>query len=169
MFLEESARDAFEKTQAPPINRFSRAEVIEQVNLSDKLGAVSGEATAAGGVTTPGGVVGGVVAAPFVAAGAVVGAAGAVLGIPGGPLTSDDQKSAMLARLKSTSPGPAYDALFVEIQLMGHREAFTIHDGYARNGDDPALRRVARGALPLIRLHLAQLAKLQGTRAGANG
>src|SRR3954470_15074742 len=71
MFLEETSRDAYEKTQNPRVRRFARAEVVEQVNLSAKLNARSGGVPQAG--MAPGGPVGGLVAAPFVAAGAVVG------------------------------------------------------------------------------------------------
>jgi predicted outer membrane protein len=102
-------------------------------------------------------------------AGAAVGATGAVLGLGGAPvtMTSDAQKADMIARIKSMAPGPQYDAAFVNTQLMGHQEAYAIHSSYAQTGDDPALRRIARGALPLIRLHIAQLNRLQGSMGGA--
>ena len=170
MLLEETARDAFEKTRDPRLKKFSRAEVVEQVKLTDKLTAGTPPGLMAGGAagTPPGGVVGGIVAAPFMAAGAV---AGALLG-PGGqpvPMTSDGQKAEMIARIRNTAAGPQYDALFVQTQLMGHQEAYAVHSNYAQNGDDPALRRVARGALPLIRLHMAQLERLQGSMGAPQG
>ena len=34
LFLENSARDAFDKTTNPRVKKFSRAEVVEQVSLS---------------------------------------------------------------------------------------------------------------------------------------
>ena len=173
MLLEETARDAFNKSQDPRVKKFSRAEVVEQVNLTDKLMARTPPglmAGAAGGIG-PGGVVGGLVAAPFVVAGAAVGAAGSLVGLGGAPvpMTSDAQKADMIARIQSTAPGPQYDALFVQAQLMGHQEAYAIHSSYAQSGDDPALRRVARGALPLIRLHISQLSRMQGMMGGARG
>lgn len=157
-FLETTGRIGFEKGGAG-VRRFSRAEVVEQVNLADKLDANGGVMAARGGAPTPGGVVGGLVAAPFVVAGAAVGAAGAVLG--GVPMTPDGQKAQMVAQLQATPAGPSFDAAFVEAQLMGHKEALAIHGTYAQSGDNPALRRVARGALPLIRLHIAQLTRMQ--------
>ena len=158
MVLEDTSRDAFEKTANPAVKRFVRAEVTEQVNLSAKLAAVAGMEPAA----MPGGVIGGVVAAPFAIAGGVAaGTAGAVGSIFGAPLSSDDQKAGMIARLRAMPGGPAYDAAYVDTQITAHEEAFAVHDGYARAGDDPGLRRVARSAVPLIRLHLSQLARIQ--------
>ena len=172
MLLEETARDAFNKTQDPRVKKFARAEVVEQVNLTDKLTASVPPGLMAGaGAMPPGGLVGGLVAAPFLVAGAAVGAAGTVLGLGGQPvpMTSDAQKADMIARIQSTQPGPHYDALFVQTQLMGHHEAYAIHSNYAQNGDDPALRRVARGALPLLRLHIAQLTRMQRMMGGPQG
>jgi predicted outer membrane protein len=169
MFLEETSRDAFEKTQNPGVKRFARAEVVEQVNLTDKLSARAGGVPQAGMAPgTPGGPVGGLVAAPFVAAGTIVGgtagAVGTVLGVPPAAMTSDAQKAEMAGRLRAMPGGPDYDALYVQAQLMGHQESLALHGAYAQSGDDPGLRRVARSALPLIRLHISQLSRMQGGR-----
>jgi hypothetical protein len=51
---------------------------------------------------------------------------------------------------------------------MGHQEALAIQGSYAQSGDDPGLRRVARSALPLIRLHIAQLSRMQGGRGAGS-
>jgi predicted outer membrane protein len=173
MLLEETARDAYAKTQDPRVKKFSRAEVVEQVTLTDKLSASTPPGLMAGAAAgmPPGGLVGGLVAAPFMVAGAAAGAAGTLLGMGGQPvpMTSDAQKADMIARIQSTAAGPQNDALFVQTQLMGHHEAYAIHSNYAQNGDDPALRRVARGALPLLRLHIAQLTRMQGMAGGPQG
>lgn len=162
MLLEETSRDAFEKTTDPSVRRFARAEVTEQVGLTDKIAAVTGGTMPTGSV--PGGVVGGVVAAPFAIAGGVVGGTTAAVGaLFGAPMTSDAQKADMVARIRAMPAGPAYDAAYVDAQIMGHQEAFAVHDGYARNGDDPALRRVARAAVPLIQQHLAVLTRLRAS------
>ncbi|AMB46974.1 hypothetical protein Y590_18705 [Methylobacterium sp. AMS5] len=50
-------------------------------------------------------------------------------------------------------PGPEYDAMFVNASLQGHQEADPIHGSYAQAGDDPALRCIAAGALPLPAAH----------------
>ncbi len=175
LFLESTARDAFSKTGNPRIKTFARAEVTEQVTLADKIDRVTGGTVAVpvggqpGGLPGPGGLVGGLAAAPLAVAGGVAGAAagtvGGVLGIPGGEapggMTSDEQKAQIQAQLSGMQGGPPYDAAFVDASLQGHREAMTIHGSYARSGEDPALRRIAQGALPLIRLHISQLSRMQ--------
>ncbi|KQQ14238.1 hypothetical protein ASF53_10480 [Methylobacterium sp. Leaf123] len=179
LFLENTARDAHAKTRNPRIKAFSRAEVTEQVNLARKLDPYVGAgAPMAGMPAGPGGLVGGLVAAPLAVAGgvagatvgAVGGAVGGVLGVPGGRgpggMTTDEQKAQILAQLSGMQPGPEYDALFVNASLQGHQEAYQIHGSYAQSGDDPALRRIAAGALPLIERHIAQLSRMQGMMGG---
>jgi predicted outer membrane protein len=169
-FLEEAARLGFEKTQDPRLRRFARAEVMEQVQLAANLqrntdiatAAVPSAPSAAGGALVGAGV-GALVAGPVGAVvGGAVGAGSSTAVGAGAAATSDAQKAAILGQLQTLPQGPQFDALFVQAQLMGHQEALAVHGGYAQAGDDPALRRVARNALPLIRLHIAQLAKLQG-------
>ncbi|MET7243143.1 DUF4142 domain-containing protein [Methylobacterium sp. EM32] len=179
LFLENTARDAFAKTGNPRVKRFARAEVTEQVNLADKIDRVTGGnvAVPVGGRPGPGGLVGGLVAAPLAVAGGVAGAAvgtvGGVLGAPGGGapggMTSDEQKAQIQAQLSGLQGGPQYDAAFVNASLQGHREAQMIHGSYAQSGEDPALRRIAAGALPLIRLHISQLSQMQRMMGGGEG
>ncbi|AWN36114.1 DUF4142 domain-containing protein [Methylobacterium radiodurans] len=184
LFLENTARDAFAKTRNPAVKRFARAEVTEQVNLANRIDGYIGGAPVAVGRPGVGGVVGGLVAAPFaVAGGAAIaatgiagGVVGGVLGIPGGAgsgqpggMTTDAQKQQILGQLTSMEPGPQYDAAFVAASLQGHREARMIHGSYAQTGEDPGLRRIARGALPLIDLHIAQLSRMQGGTGGREG
>lgn len=189
LFLENTARDAFAKTGNPRVKRFARAEVTEQVNLANKIDAVTGGnvavpvgggqpggGLAGGSLAGPGGLVGGLVAAPLAVAGGVAGAAagtvGGVLGVPGpgsapGGMTSDEQKAQILGQLSGLQGGPQYDAAFVGASLQGHREALMLHGSYAQSGEDPALRRIARGAVPLIRLHISQLSQMQRMMGGA--
>ena len=184
LFLENTARDAYAKTGNPRVKRFARAEVTQQVNLANKIDAVTGGTVAVpvggglagGGLAGPGGLVGGLVAAPLAVAGGVAGAAagtvGGVLGVPGpgsapGGMTSDEQKAQILGQLSGLQGGPQYDAAFVDASLQGHREALALHGSYAEGGEDPALRRIARGAVPLIRLHISQLSQMQRMMGGA--
>ena len=179
LFLENTARDAHAKTRNPRVKAFSRAEVTEQVNLARKLDPYMGAAPmAAGAPPGPGGLVGGLVAAPLAVAGGVAGATvgavggvvGGALGAPGGAgpgaMTTDEQKAQILSQLSGMQPGPEYDAMFVNASLQGHQEAYQIHGSYAQSGDDPALRRIAAGALPLIQRHIAQLSRMQATMGG---
>ncbi len=134
-----------------------------------------GPAAAAG----PGGLIGGLVAAPVAVAGTAVTAAGSVVGgvaggVLGGPapaqgMTTDAQKAQILAQLSAMPPGPQYDATFVNASLQGHREALGIHGAYAQSGEDPGLRAIARGALPLINLHIARLSRMQAMMGSQDG
>jgi predicted outer membrane protein len=176
LFLENTARDAFDKTRNPRVKTFSRAEVVEQVNLSRKLAPYTGGVAAAGAGAPPGpgGLIGGLVSAPLAVAGGVAGAtAGAVGGAlgapPSGGMTSDAQKAQILSQLSGTQPGPQYDAAFVNASLQGHQEAYAIHGSYAETGEDPQLRRIARGAIPLIQRHISQLTRMQGMMGGRAG
>ncbi|MGX5774528.1 DUF4142 domain-containing protein [Methylorubrum zatmanii] len=72
----------------------------------------------------------------------------------------------ILSQLSGTAGGPAYDAMFVNASLQGHQEADQIHGSDAQAGGDPALRRVAAGAMPRIRPHLSQLAQMQAAMDG---
>jgi predicted outer membrane protein len=175
LFLENTARDAHAKTRNPRIKAFSRAEVTEQVNLARKLDPYLGAgAPMAGAPAGPAGLVGGLVEAPLAVAGGVagatVGAVGGVLGVPGGRgpggMTTDEQKAQILSQLSGMQPGPEYDAMFVNASLQGHQEALNIHGSYAQAGDDPGLRRIAAGAIPLIQRHIAQLSRMQATMGG---
>ncbi|MGW5837824.1 DUF4142 domain-containing protein [Methylorubrum extorquens] len=172
LFLENTARDAHAKTHNPRVKAFSRAEVTEQVNLARKLDPYLGAgAPMAGAPAGPAGLVGGLVEAPLAVAGGVagatVGAVGGVLGVPGGRgpggMTTDEQKAQILSQLSGMQPGPEYDAMFVNASLQGHQEALNIHGSYAQAGDDPGLRRIAAGAIPLIQRHIAQLSRMQAT------
>lgn len=182
LFLENTARDAHAKTRNPRVKAFSRAEVAEQVNLAGRLdpylgagGPMAGGPMAAGAPPGPGGLVGGLVAAPLAVAGGVAGATvGAVGGVVGGVLgapppggmTTDEQKAQILSRLSGMPGGPEYDAMFVNASLQGHQEALAIHGSYAQAGEDPGLRRIAAGAVPLIRKHIAQLSRMQAMMGG---
>ncbi len=158
--------------------------MTEQVNLANKIDAVTGGTVAVpvggglagGGLAGPGGLVGGF------GGGAPRGGGRRGRGrgrnrrrgarrdgprqCPGG-MTSDEQKAQILGQLSGLQGGPQYDAAFVDASLQGHREALALHGSYAEGGEDPALRRIARGAVPLIRLHISQLSQMQRMMGGA--
>ena len=149
LFLENTARDAFDKTASPRLKKLARAEVVEQVTLARKIGGYTG-----GGVPVPAGPrgPGGLVGAPVAIAGTTVGAAegvaGGIAGLapPMQGMTTDEQKARILSQLAGMQPGPPYDATFVGASVQDHQEAFGIHRSSAQSGDDPGLRRIARGA-----------------------
>ncbi|GJE56947.1 DUF4142 domain-containing protein [Methylobacterium thuringiense] len=168
LFLENTARDAHAKTTNSRLRAFTRVEVNEQVNLSGKIAAYTGNAPVPDVAAGPGGLIGAPLALATGVAGAAVGAAGTLLGAPGSApsMTTDAQKQQILNQLAAQQGGPAYDATFVNASLQGHLEARTIHGTYAQSGEDPGLRRIARGALPLIGQHIALLSRMQGSMGG---
>lgn len=62
----------------------------------------------------------------------------------------------MLARLQAMN-GAAFEAEYGRQQLMAHEMAVALHSNYAARGDTPALRIVARGAVPRVSQHLAMI------------
>ena len=42
-------------------------------------------------------------------------------------------------------------------QMAGHQQAWALHDGYATDGADPALKQAASTALPIVEHHLSML------------
>lgn len=79
------------------------------------------------------------------------------------PPQLDAQKQQMIAELQSAAD---FDRTFVTQQVMAHQQALALHSAYAENGDDPALRRVAASAVPVIRGHLAQVQRMQSSMGG---
>ena len=77
----------------------------------------------------------------------------------GGPGTLDPRHAAMLSQLAAQS-GPAFDRLYDQMQLAGHREAVALFASYATTGDDPRLVTFARTTLPALRHHLAMARRL---------
>jgi putative membrane protein len=80
-------------------------------------------------------------------------------------LTRDQQRAvAVLQRLS----GAAFDRAWLAAQLKAHRQALALHLRAAIRGDQPAIRTLAQGALPVITQHLGQLLDLaQASRRDA--
>jgi putative membrane protein len=72
-------------------------------------------------------------------------------------LTPDQQRTvALLQRLS----GKAFDRAWLAAQLKAHRQALVLHLRAAIRGDQPAVRTLAQGALPVITHHLGELLDL---------
>ncbi len=177
-FLDTSSRLAYEKATDRRLRTFARAEVNEQTRLMARLGDDVATGSVAGAAPAPslplGGTAGSTLAGAGVGAlvGGPIGAlVGAGIGFTGGNvvgrMSTPSEKSAALAQLQSLPQGPEFDLAYVQLQIVGHQEAYAIHSAYAQSGDDPQLRRVARQAVPLIRQHLAQLDRLQASLGSA--
>ncbi len=74
--------------------------------------------------------------------------------------------AAILAEARSAPPGLPADQLYVLRQIEGHRLLLAYAQGYAARGADPEVAGIARGALPLIKLHLSILNGLHGSLHG---
>lgn len=79
----------------------------------------------------------------------------------------DARHAAMLQTLTAT-PDAGFDAAYATMQANAHREAITMFQTYASQGDDPALRSFARRTLPTLQMHADMVASLGagGSMAG---
>ncbi len=74
----------------------------------------------------------------------------------------DHEHQVLLNKLQNESQG-AFDRTYVKDQRTGHQQAVRLLEGYAKNGDNNALKQFAVKTLPIIKEHL-KLA--EGLRAG---
>lgn len=63
----------------------------------------------------------------------------------------------MVDRLRSAGSGPAFDQAYHQAQLTAHQESLNLHQSYVANGDNPQLRQLAGGAVPIVQQHLQHL------------
>lgn len=68
----------------------------------------------------------------------------------------------MLQRLQTAAPN-SFEAAYRNEQIVAHQEALTLHQTYAAQGDNPALRSVAASAAPVIQSHLSHAQSLPQT------
>lgn len=78
--------------------------------------------------------------------------------MPPPPELSPAQKS-MIGALLAAAPA-TFDRTWTSQQVMAHRQALTMNQGYAARGDVPALRQAAQGAIPTIQSHLGQAERM---------
>jgi putative membrane protein len=75
------------------------------------------------------------------------------------PETPTDEQRALAKRYQGTG-GAAFEPLFVSTQLAANREALEQARGQAAQGDDPALKELAKRISPVLEQHQAQLRAL---------
>lgn len=56
--------------------------------------------------------------------------------------------------------GSAFDAAYLRQQRVAHQQALALHSSFAKDGDTPALRKVAAAAVPIVRQHIDRLKSL---------
>jgi putative membrane protein len=75
------------------------------------------------------------------------------------PPALEPRQQKMIDELRGLS-GAQFDAAYLRQQRAAHQEALALHSGYAENGDNPALRKVASAAVPIVQRHSDLLANL---------
>ena len=58
------------------------------------------------------------------------------------------------------APDDDFDKMYLDQQKLTHQEAIALHRGYAENGDNPQLRSVAAGGLPMVVRHEKMLHRI---------
>lgn len=83
-------------------------------------------------------------------------------GVTPPPESLDTRREAMIKHL-ADAPEDAFDKTYVDQQVLAHEETVTLMRTYAQDGDNPQLRSVALGALPVFERHLnhAKMVKAQ--------
>jgi putative membrane protein len=66
----------------------------------------------------------------------------------------------MIAQLRA-APARVRDVRYIEQQRDAHAQALALHQGYARGGDAPALRRVASTTAPVVQHHIDMLQRMR--------
>ena len=79
----------------------------------------------------------------------------------------DAPKSEMIRQLQAAQ-GAARDALYIEQQVIAHREALTLHTSYSRNGDTAELKTAAGAAVPIVARHYNEIVAMQNGGDGGH-
>ncbi len=102
-----------------------------------------------------------VIIADHTALGQQVAAAATSAGLTPPPPTLLPAEQSMIDQLRASGTGPSFDMAYLQQQVMAHQQAIAMMQNYAANGDVPALRTVASGAIPVMQKHLAMAQALQ--------
>jgi putative membrane protein len=72
----------------------------------------------------------------------------------------------MLDALKGLS-GTTFDKAYLEQQATAHQEALLLHSGYADDGENDALQKLAAATAPKIQHHAEMVKKLAAANAAS--
>jgi putative membrane protein len=72
------------------------------------------------------------------------------------PTKIDDAHQQMIDKLSAASESE-FDKMFHEMQMNAHQEALALHQGYAENGLEPALKAFAKKTSAVVQMHLQML------------
>lgn len=87
-------------------------------------------------------------------------AVAAAFGVRPGSAGLRRDHAAMVAQLQAAD-GQAFDSMYIDGQITGHRELLRIHQSYARNGQDPMARGASMVGVPSIETHLIMLQSIR--------
>lgn len=76
------------------------------------------------------------------------------------PTALDTEHQGKLDQMKGLS-GKEFDTAFDRAQLEGHQQAVALFENYAKNGDNPDLKKWAAKTLPHLKQHLKMAEKLK--------
>jgi putative membrane protein len=65
----------------------------------------------------------------------------------------------MLDEIKA-APADQVDAVYMKNQRVAHNAALALHQGYAANGDTPALKTAASEIAPVVQTHLEHVTSM---------
>jgi putative membrane protein len=82
------------------------------------------------------------------------------------PAALDERRQRMITELQGVS-GAEFDRLYLDQQTMAHQEALTLHSGFAENGDNDVLKKLAAETTPKIQHHFDMVKQLDNN--GADG
>jgi putative membrane protein len=93
-------------------------------------------------------------------------AAAVQAGLPTPPEAMGADQAQLLAGLQGLT-GPDLDRTYARHQVLAHRSALTVEQGYASAGDVPALKQAAAAAVPVISGHLSAAEQLKAGLGGS--
>jgi putative membrane protein len=78
------------------------------------------------------------------------------------PAHVDTRRQTMLDELRGAKDAD-FDGRYMAQQIDAHKEALILMKGYAKDGDTPAIKRLASKTAPVVQTHLDMAQKIQGT------
>jgi putative membrane protein len=82
--------------------------------------------------------------------------------------TSLDQPHQQMVQTLQSAVGPGFDRNYVQMQVMAHRDAVSLFDQYAQNGDNQQLKQFAQQTLPTLRAGSVCLNSILGLVSGGS-
>jgi putative membrane protein len=74
----------------------------------------------------------------------------------------DAEQQRMLDEIKAADAANV-DAVYMRHQATAHQTALALHQGYAANGDNDALKKAAGEIAPVVQKHITELGKMSAS------